>query len=420
MRHEHGRFAAAGLVLALVCASCGSGQSASSGSQRAAGGRHQARTLSHVLRVPGRFATIQSAVNAARPGDMVLVAPGVYHESVTVGAAHRDIVIRGLDRNRVVLDGQNRRGAGITVHADGVAVENLTVRRYLVNGVVFSPAGPGGGGQLRGWRGSYITAYDNGLYGVYAFEAERGRFDHVYASGSPDSGIYVGACNPCDAVVRDSEAERNQIGYEGTNSSGDMSVTGNVWRHNRVGAEIDSLRKEPHFPQRGSALTGNLIADNGEHDAPRGSEGFGAGVVVNGGSDDIVEGNHVTGNPAVGIIVQDSPDSVATDNRVRANRLRGDAVDLALIVGNRTSQGNCFGANRSGGGERQSTPARLEVRTARACGRSVSVGTGRYRPLPAPPQVNYRTIPPPPSQPGMPAAATAPAHPATGNPEAGG
>src|SRR5262249_48819614 len=154
-------------------------------------------------------------VDAAKPGDLVLLRPGVYHESVTVSEARSGIVIRGLDRNRVVLDGRNRLADGIAVHADGVAVENLTVRRYLGDGVAWSPSSSySSSEQLEGWRGSYLTAANNGLYGVYAYGATHGRFDHVYASGQPDSGIYVGGCAPCHALVTTSVAEHNQVGYE--------------------------------------------------------------------------------------------------------------------------------------------------------------------------------------------------------------
>ena len=132
-------------MAALGCAACG--------------GAADKAANSHVLRVPGSYATIQAAVDAAHSGDLVLIAPGVYHESVTVGEGHADIVIRGLDRNHVVLDGQDRLATGISVNADGVAVENLTVRHYLVNGIEWSPSGEYGGGRpLQGWRGSYITS----------------------------------------------------------------------------------------------------------------------------------------------------------------------------------------------------------------------------------------------------------------------
>lgn len=70
---------------------------------------------SHVLRVgshkdiPGQFQTIQAAVNAAQPGDWILIGPGDYHEH---GASNDGVLvttsnihIRGMDRNRVIVDG---------------------------------------------------------------------------------------------------------------------------------------------------------------------------------------------------------------------------------------------------------------------------------------------------------------------------
>src|SRR2546428_8496142 len=58
--------------------------------------------------IPGQFRTIQAAVDAARPGDWILVAPGDYHENgssdpeLPAGALIRTPGLhpRGLDRNR--------------------------------------------------------------------------------------------------------------------------------------------------------------------------------------------------------------------------------------------------------------------------------------------------------------------------------
>ena len=92
------------------------------------------------------------------------------------------------------------RENGIKVFANGVAVENLTVaeqhgqrrvlHRRLRDKYVTS----------RGTGPAYVTAYNNGLYGVYAFNATNGLFEHSYGSGHPDSAFYIGQCNPCDAV----------------------------------------------------------------------------------------------------------------------------------------------------------------------------------------------------------------------------
>jgi plastocyanin len=102
-------------------------------------------------RVPEDHDTIQAAVDAARPGDLVLVGPGTYREEVKVAVP--SLVIRGRDRDTVVVDGELQRPNGIAVTADGVAVENLTVRNALINGLFWT--------GVRGYRASYVTAYNN-------------------------------------------------------------------------------------------------------------------------------------------------------------------------------------------------------------------------------------------------------------------
>src|SRR5688500_9251547 len=84
-------------------------------------------------RVPEQYPNIQAAVDAAAPGDLVLVGPGVYREEVKVTTPA--ITIRGTDRNEVIIDAEFQRANGISVTADAVAVENLTTRNAPLNGV---------------------------------------------------------------------------------------------------------------------------------------------------------------------------------------------------------------------------------------------------------------------------------------------
>lgn len=72
--------------------------------------------------------TIEAAADEARSCDWILVTPGVYRPPVVVRTS--DIHLRGLDRNRVVLDGGHRPGNGIDVVANGVWIENVTVRNF--------------------------------------------------------------------------------------------------------------------------------------------------------------------------------------------------------------------------------------------------------------------------------------------------
>ena len=113
--------------------------------------------------------TIQAGVDKARPCDWVLVAPGVYPEKVLVKTPH--LHLRGLDRNRVIVDGRHRAGHGIVVReASDVWIENLTVRNWDRasrddedsggNEVWFNGGDESGRIGASGWHGNWLTAYD--------------------------------------------------------------------------------------------------------------------------------------------------------------------------------------------------------------------------------------------------------------------
>ena len=284
-------------VLLLVGAACSGDDSAKS----------PAQDEGHVLNVPKDYATIQTAVDAAKAGDMVLVAEGTYKEAVDVTTP--DITIRGMDRNKVILDGGFKLENGIRVlDTDGVTVENMTARNYVSNGFFWT-------GSDR-YHGAYLTAYRNGDYGVYAFDAYHGLIEHSYGSGMPDAGFYIGECYKCDAVIDDVISEYNGLGYSGTNSGGDLYIINSTFRNNRAGIVPNAGSYELCYPGRENTIVGNIVHDNNYLDGPgidNALLGQGNGILLAGSINNDVERNLVYNHARAGIAAVPFPEEDASD-----------------------------------------------------------------------------------------------------------
>src|SRR5579863_7771499 len=122
---------ACALVMAVVAA-CGSGGSSDAGGKDAStpdASGAGVRVVTHNAVAYPHYGSIQAAVDAAKPGDFILIDIGTYDEQVAITTPM--LHLRGMDRNRVVVDGQHQVGDGILVSkADGVTIENLTVHDF--------------------------------------------------------------------------------------------------------------------------------------------------------------------------------------------------------------------------------------------------------------------------------------------------
>ncbi|RIQ20289.1 right-handed parallel beta-helix repeat-containing protein [Jiangella rhizosphaerae] len=347
------------LVLAVVVAGCSGdssdGDSGGSSDASPSGGGAE------LVRVPADAATITEAVAAVAEGGMVLVDAGTYPEAVVVDKA--DVTIRGADRNAVVVDGEGERAIGILGIADGVRVQNLTATRHTLAGVLISGVHdasgnvPGDGYSseepeeelLQRYEVRNVTATNNGLYGIYAFHSQHGAIVDSYASGGADSGFYLGQCVDCDAVVTGNVAERNAVGFENANASGGVLITGNRFAGNRVGLTLTSDYQEAFVPQRDNVVVGNVISDNVQPDSPAQAEGgFGVGIGIAGGQQNVIERNLIGGNTTAGTLIGSAEDVPSLDNRFVANQFSRNRVDIADISTERApSSGTCLDGNGS-------------------------------------------------------------------------
>lgn len=368
-----------------------------------------------MIRVPRDAATVKQAIARARPGDTILLAAGTYPGGYVVPAGKRDVTIRGVDRSRVILDGDDVRRDGILVRADGVSVLNLSLHSFRRNAVYFVGADR--------YRMSYVTAWNVGGYGIYAEDSEQGLIDHDYVSGAADAAYYVGECRPCDAVVASVVGRLSAVGYSGTNAS-DVVIRDSVFDRNGAGILPNSYANEALPPVTRTTIERNVVTRSGRADVPirTALAGFiGIGIAVAGGNDLVVRGNRVTGSETYGVAVfptaryvsfnpsipEPGPPWRPRGNRVTGNVVRGSGeVDLALATG--AGPRNCFSHNTV----RSTLPRDLQrASCARMSSRgSPSVAAALTRPVRVmveetlqrrdPP--HYSSMPAPPPQRGMP------------------
>ncbi|HEV3128582.1 MAG TPA: hypothetical protein VGY32_06345 [Solirubrobacteraceae bacterium] len=258
--------------------------------------------------VRGQFRTIQAAVNAAKPGDWVLVGPGDYKTSsgrapagkadtpagILITTAH--VHLRGMDRNRTVIDGtksgpkcsssesdQNLGPSdpggkgplglnGVLVYkANDVWVQNLTACNFLhgagSTGNELWWNGGDGSGQVGGWGfyGSNLNATTTyfkdeataAQYGIFSSNWSGGTWDNTYASNFNDSDYYIGACQQvCNQTVNHAWAQYSALGYSGSNSGGQLVVENSQFDHNQDGFDTNSQNGDNPPPQDGACPNG--------------------------------------------------------------------------------------------------------------------------------------------------------------------
>ena len=282
-------------------------------------------TDADVLEVPKEFKTIQKAVNAAEPGSVVKIWPGEYREAVTVETNR--LTIKGVDRFRTVLNGQDKKGNGFLVDgARDVRISNLTVRNYTANGIFFN--------DVYGYQADRIDAIKNRTYGVYAYNSYNGVFKKSFGWGSGDSAFYVGQCLGCGALLEDLTAKMSFLGYSGTNATG-VVIRDSVWTRNGAGIVPNTLPTEEFPPNRGTTIINNKVFNNNYKTIPEAgfsetvSIPFGTGIWLAGTHNNEVVNNEIYNHEAFGVLVSPSihPDSVPMNNTVTNNVIRDSNID---------------------------------------------------------------------------------------------
>ena len=264
-----------------------------------------------------KFRHIQSAVDAAKNGDRILIMPGVYREEpsrakplddpacasmfetpddgdapvatfehqVRCPNARNLIAVVGdsledpdseCDRKcNIQMEGMGRKPADVLVEgdrlkkdvirvdrADGFFLRNVWVEQGAFNDVDVVETN---GFRLR----KLVTPYGQ-HYGVLSFASDHGLYELIEAYGNGDAGIYPGSgpeghCQRYGIEIRGVDAHHNTQGFSGTAGNGTW-YRNSRFHHNNTGGSNDSFASgHPGMPQDCSKWSNNEVYSNNEN-----------------------------------------------------------------------------------------------------------------------------------------------------------
>ncbi|MEU9759161.1 right-handed parallel beta-helix repeat-containing protein [Streptomyces sp. NPDC047985] len=315
-------------------------------------------TSPHVVR-PGQ--SIQKAVDAARPGDTVVVQPGTYRETVLItkpgltlrGSGERT-VIRPAAGKPPATDACTKAGSGICVlgrsgaTVDGVTIDSLSVSGFPKNGVWASWTD-----RLSVRR---VLSEQNGVWGIAQERSTRGRFTGNTARANGDAGIFVantvteegGATDTRGTELQGNTLRDNRIGFTARRVR-NLSVHDNTFTANCSGVFVVG---DEGKPQAGAmTVHSNRIIGNNKYCAKteRLPAIQGSGIVLTGAADTRVRSNTISDNtgatPMSGgvVLFRSFVDTKNNDNTVSGNVALGNKP--ADLVNGDTGKGNTFVSN---------------------------------------------------------------------------
>jgi parallel beta-helix repeat protein len=338
------RFALALALLAAACSSSSSGHDPAAavpppGDPAAVDASAEPLSLAPGARIltvrPGE--SIQAAVDRAAPGDAVVVLPGTYREAgrpcPTKPSATCAVVVHTAG---LALVGWPRLGQPVVLENAGGQDQGIAVAPAGADGAtcVGDPAGRLQGSRVQGFtvrgfdgEGIFLfcvegfallgnATHDNREYGLFPSHTVGGRVVGNVATGSNDTGIYVGQSR--DVLIEANLARGNVSGFEIENSSG-VRLQGNVATGNTAGILSFTLPFLDVGFNADNLVRANVVTGNNKANTCLDPADIvcrvpsGTGILLLAADRNRVEENFVTLNNTAGVAVFDFCTAVGLD-----------------------------------------------------------------------------------------------------------
>ena len=246
-----------------------------------------------------RGGSIQAAVDAAQPGDIIHIEAGIYKEAILVNKPGIQLIGLVCDPSqKVIIQNPGDEENGITVRddGDGFVLKNVTIENFEENGVFMIRAD--------NFLLSHVETINNGEYGLFPLFCNNGIIEYCSATGHDDTGIYVGQSG--NLLLQYNVAFENVNGLEIENCTNVAAIKNHSY-DNVSGILVVLLPGLTVKTSSDISITENIIESNNHVNFADPEGGFealvpsGSGILVVGVDRVEIKNNKISNNNFTGI-----------------------------------------------------------------------------------------------------------------------
>jgi len=284
----------------------------------------------------GDFATIGAAIEAARPGDRILVRRGLYQEGLVLDkpleilgdGPVQEIEVQARGANALLFKANIGRVANLTLRQTGGrgrwSCVDITQGRLELEGCDITSQNLAGVGIRNGAdpRLRHNTIHDNKQNGVVVYDNGLGTLEDNDITANGFSGVMIKNANP--TLRRNQIHDNKQSGvlvYDkglGTLEDNDITANGFSGVEITTGANPTLRRNQIHDnKQHGVYVHDNGLGTLEDNDIT--ANGY-AGVVISTGGNPTVRRSRINRNTYEAVSVREGGRGVIEDNDLRGNK----------------------------------------------------------------------------------------------------